>query len=201
MTSRLILVRHGETDWNAAGRAQGHTDIPLNATGEDQARRLAKRLAGEQIDRILSSDLARCLRTVSLALPGREVEALTALRERSFGELEGQPYSLARDAAHRLAAELGVEEEHVRAGGGESYRDLWERLEPVAERLLASEGTTLVATHGGAKAMLIAMLLGGSPLMAKRFRLSNASVSEFILRDGLWLLTRYQDVRHLDDAP
>jgi broad specificity phosphatase PhoE len=49
--------------------------------------------------------------------------------------------------------------------------------------------------------MLIAMLLGGSPLMAKRFRLSNASVSEFILRDGLWLLTRYQDVRHLDDAP
>src|SRR5512133_2376807 len=88
----VFLARHGQTDWNAAGRWQGHTDVPLNETGRAQARALAERLRGEGIAAIASSDLARARGTAEIvaAVLGLRVDLLDPdLRERRFGIFEG----------------------------------------------------------------------------------------------------------------
>jgi 2,3-bisphosphoglycerate-dependent phosphoglycerate mutase len=87
----LLLVRHGETDWNAEGRLQGHTDRPLNEHGRRQARELAARLAGEQVDAIYASDLVRARETAEIlgAQLGLPVAVDPDLREKNWGNWEG----------------------------------------------------------------------------------------------------------------
>jgi uncharacterized phosphatase len=88
----LILVRHGETEWNRLGRVQGRTDIPLNDTGRGQARHTAQRLTGERFDAVAASPLSRAAATPPLLPGGRghgPVELVDAFVERDYGEAEG----------------------------------------------------------------------------------------------------------------
>ncbi len=87
MPTRFCLLRHGETDWNAAGRLQGQIDIPLNQLGRAQARAAAERLAGQSFGALFSSDLARTMETATFAAErlGIGVEPAPALRERLSG--------------------------------------------------------------------------------------------------------------------
>ncbi len=89
--TEIILARHGETDWNSGRRVQGHTDIPLNAAGVDQARALAEQLAGEPLTAVFSSDLSRALDTARAVadVHGLEVTVDPRLREKNFGTWEG----------------------------------------------------------------------------------------------------------------
>jgi broad specificity phosphatase PhoE len=93
--TRVCLIRHGQTAWNAATRVQGHLDIGLDATGQAQAERLGAALADEGLDAIYSSDLARAYGT-ALAVArrlGLAVQTDTRLRERAFGRFEGQTHA------------------------------------------------------------------------------------------------------------
>src|SRR5215210_4306248 len=91
MPTRIILARHGETDWNRERRWQGHSDRPLNDTGREQAEALAGELAGEPISAIYSSDLVRAHETARIVAErlGLDVVAVPGLRERRFGSWEG----------------------------------------------------------------------------------------------------------------
>ena len=122
----LLLVRHGETDWNAEGKLQGHTDRPLNDYGRRQAQALADRLAGEAIDAVYASDLSRARETAEIlgARLGLPVVVDPDLREKNWGSWEGltsderlpassyegetseahRERTLARGRAHRRAA-------------------------------------------------------------------------------------------------
>ncbi|MBV8256531.1 MAG: histidine phosphatase family protein [Actinobacteria bacterium] len=133
----LLLVRHGETDWNAEGRLQGHTDRPLNEFGRRQAARLAEELAGERIDAIWSSDLARARETAQIvaARLGLPVEFDTGLREKSWGNWEGLT------AGEREQVEYEGE-------STEAHRDrTLAALRRICE--LHPDDTVLVVTHGG----------------------------------------------------
>jgi len=102
--ARVLLIRHGETEWNREGRMQGHIDIPLSQEGVTQALRLAERFAGEAFDALVSSDLRRAFQTAEriAAGSGRPVLVDARLRERNLGVLQG----LTREESARAYPEV-----------------------------------------------------------------------------------------------
>ena len=167
----LIVVRHGETDWNRVGRLQGHTDIALNSTGLEQAARLAAALAGESIAAIYSSDLARALATakpVAAAL-GLTIKLDPLLRERNYGLLEGMTFAEIVEQHPEEAGRLRLRDAHHRMPEGESQTEFFERvvgavrviaadevcaMVPITKDACANTRTVLIVTHGGVLDML-----------------------------------------------
>ncbi|WP_328343804.1 histidine phosphatase family protein [Micromonospora sp. NBC_00421] len=151
--TRLIVWRHGNTDWNATGRVQGQTDVPLNDLGRDQARVAAPLLAALRPDVVVASDLRRAADTAAALaqLTGHPVRSDARLRERHFGQWQGLALT---DAADRFPGEYA----RWRAGdpdpgaGIEPLDDLGKRVGEalLAAAELADGGTVVVATHGGA---------------------------------------------------
>src|SRR3954468_3280055 len=94
-TTKIVLVRHGETKWNVEQRIQGQGDSPLTETGIEQARLIGRRLGREHFDRLVSSDLGRAMQTAAEIgqLTGHAVDADPRLRERHFGAGEGLGYA------------------------------------------------------------------------------------------------------------
>jgi len=92
--AHILLVRHGETDWNKAQRLQGHLDIDLNEQGKIQAQLLGKALANEKIDIAYSSDLSRALKTANTITAHHDIPTFIdiQLRERCYGEIQGLTY-------------------------------------------------------------------------------------------------------------
>lgn len=202
---RLYIVRHGQTDWNVRGLAGGHRDEPLDETGRLQADLLGLRFRSIPLDRILSSDLQRSLRTAEAVARHHNlpVETDPRLRERAMGVFEGRPHAEMSAELEEIAQKDGVTPFEARPPGGESLQDVWHRVGPVAEELKRCSGSTLVVSHGGTATILIARILGLQPIMARAFRFSNTGVSEIVPRpDGSMVLVRHNDVSHLDpDSP
>jgi probable phosphoglycerate mutase len=165
-TTTLFLVRHGETDWNAAGRWQGQTDVPLNPRGREQAREVAGRLRSVGLAAIASSDLLRARTTAEIVASelGLAVSHLdAALRERRFGCFEGltREEVVARfpEAWARYLADPGPA-----PPGGESREELLGRLLPaVVSAAVRLPGPVLVVMHGGAMRALLAEHVSGIP--------------------------------------
>ncbi len=169
MSWRLLLVRHGETAWNAAGRLQGHTDIELNDSGRAQAQTIAAAVAGAGLVGVWTSDLSRARQTGeivagSLGLPPPRVEP--DLRERRFGVFEG----LTRDecATRHPEAWHAWTTRTAAPPGGESREDAVARLTAALTRILtATAGPTLVVSHGGLMRLWLMEVLGTTvPLIA-----------------------------------
>lgn len=200
---RVFLVRHGQTAWNEAGIAQGHTDIDLDELGEMQAEAIASELSGLRVGRVIASDLQRAVRTATpLAKElSVRVETTSLLRERCFGEWEGQPYAEITAQFQAAASEDGGDVNLVRApGGGESFADLWDRLDAIVAELWDTHHNTVVVTHGGTCAVLLARLLQGSLSTRQSFRLANGSITELTRQHDFFRICRYNDTRHLAEV-
>ena len=142
-TTTLWLLRHGETDWTAAHRLSGSTDVPLNETGRRQAADAGRALASLVIDTIWSSDLRRAKETASIARPEQPAEADPRLRELDFGRLEGRTWDELDEQTQRSMFAF----DDYAAPGGESTATMRERVRSFVDALPA--GTHLVVTHGG----------------------------------------------------
>ena len=144
----LLLVRHGETDWNAEGKLQGHTDRPLNEYGRRQAQVLAERLAEEHVDALYASDLARARETAEILGEklGLPVGVDPDLREKNWGSWEG----LTSDERLHVAYEGETTEAHR------------ERTLRAVERIVERHpgGRVVVVTHGGSLRRLQAAVSG-----------------------------------------
>jgi len=185
MARTLFCARHGETDWNALGRFQGHTDIPLNDAGRTQARGLAERLRGERLGAVVSSDLSRARETGEivarvLGIPFAYVDA--DLRERNMGAFEGLTRT---ECAARFPDEwrAWLSDPRNAPVGGEGHEALSTRVAAAAhravERLATSEGSVLAVSHGGAMRALVIAL--GEPTPAP---IPNAEALRFELDGG-----------------
>ena len=171
--SRLIVWRHGNTDWNASGRVQGHTDVPLNALGEQQAVDAAELLIKLRPDVIVSSDLRRAADTAAAlaALTGHTVHYDKQLRERYFGSWQG--LTMAEVA-------LRHPEQHARwsrgeevGGDVETLHDLGVRVSDAlvgAAAMGPAGGTVVVTTHGAAARQGVGQLLGWAPEQLRTLR-------------------------------
>jgi len=198
---RLFLVRHGQTAWNAAGRAQGHTDIELDEVGLQQAKKLEIAFRHMPVSRVLTSDLSRA-RTTAQAIveaTGATLEERVDLRERGFGSWEGDSFTAVGVRMEHLAREQNIGRHEVRPPGGESFADVWHRLNKVVEEVFTLREDTAIVSHGGACSLLLAQLLKGTVETSRAFRFANTGVTELQRRpEGLFLMIRYNDSRHLD---
>jgi len=146
--TELLLVRHGETDWNAEGKLQGHTDRPLNDYGRRQAQALADKLAGESIDAVYASDLSRARETAEILGEklGLAVVVDPDLREKNWGNWEGLT------SEERLHVEFEGET-------SEAHRDrTLNAVQRIVER--HPEGRIVVVTHGGSLRRIQAAVSG-----------------------------------------
>jgi broad specificity phosphatase PhoE len=207
--SRLLLVRHAQSVWNAEARIQGQACRGLSEMGHTQAKALGEALAEElgHVDvpvALVTSDLQRCRETMQPLCErlGTEPEVDARLRERSFGDWEGRlREDVATDDAQRwqrfVAGEDVIEEV-----GGESARQLGDRVEPVLRALLDATpdgGITVAVTHGGPVWQGLHRLLG-LPL-ATLGGVANAGISEVVRwSSGSLALQRWNDVGHLEPA-
>jgi broad specificity phosphatase PhoE len=196
----ILLIRHGQTDWNLARRAQGHIDIPLNEAGRRQSARLARRLAGWPVDAIYSSDLRRASETATIL--GRALNLTprldVAFRERNGGAFQG----LTGDELARLYPEAfqAFLEQGRTPPGGESNL-LARRATPALERLAAAHrGQTIaLVTHGGTLRVLIAYLMGLPVGKKAPFKVSgNTGLTIAEVGEDRRYVTLLNDVCHLD---
>jgi len=198
--STLLLIRHGQTDWNVEGRWQGHIDIPLNEAGRAQARLLAQRLSTWPIKAIYSSDLSRAAESAEILGEHLNLQPsyLVALRERNGGLLQGMTTKEIQD---QLPGELSLLRETGMAPSvKENNLDLAQRLLKAFEMIISKHDGEMAAvvSHGGALAAITAYFLG-FPL-GKSARLSlraNTGLSIVEINKNRPTITLLNDVSHL----
>jgi probable phosphoglycerate mutase len=204
-TTHVLLIRHGQSEGNAARRFGGHTATPLSPRGRRQAQATARALQSEELTAIYSSDLARAVETAQpLAnLTGLAVNATIAFRERSVGVMEGLTFeAAAQQHPEQYAALLQRDFEHVLTGG-ESYRQLLDRAVQKLDEIIAENkgGKIAVFSHTGTICILALHLMGAldaPELKPVWISSANCGVTRIELRDdGFVRVLNVNDTRHL----
>ena len=200
--TRLVLVRHGQSEWNAQHRIQGHSGAGLTDRGRHQARHTATWVATTHpTARLVSSDLQRCRQTAAPIAEALQVDAVEdpAVRERSFGRWEGLTLDEVRATDAELFRRWRSGEDVVDQVGGESGADLAVRVAAAYQRhveaVAPDDGTVVVVTHGGpvwhgmhALLDLPWATLGG---------VGNAAVTELVLGETGWWCESWNQTAHL----
>jgi probable phosphoglycerate mutase len=201
--TRIIALRHGETDWNVDTRIQGTLDIDLNETGRWQARRAAQALSKEEIDAVYSSDLLRAWDTACTIATtiGQEAQAVQTLRERSFGIFEGRTFLEIEATWPEQTLRWRQRDPHWKPEGGESLQELRQRIElavfSLAERH-PGEQIVLVA-HGGVLDVMYRLATRQDLQTPRSWNLGNATINRLLWTPEGLSLVGWADTRHLED--
>ena len=199
--TRILLVRHGETDWNATGRIQGHSDTPLNAAGHKQARRVARRLAREPVHALYSSDLARAFQTATAIGQALGLTVVTSprLRERQYGVWEGLTAAEIQARFPEQFAEWRARSTDFAPPQGETRSQLLTRalaeLQAIARR--HAREVVVVVTHGGFCYVLINHILGSVDGDRREFTFGNASIHTLEVIAERWSVISVNETTHL----
>ncbi|UCD69484.1 MAG: histidine phosphatase family protein [Betaproteobacteria bacterium] len=201
--TELILIRHGETDWNAEHRIQGHLDIPLNSVGLSQAKAIGKRFRDVDIDLLVSSDLRRAIQTIAPISEWRNLPVLreTRLRERHLGVLQGKTPEEAQRFVPDVFEVFRCRAENAVLAEGESLSAFAERVINVLTTMTEEYlGKRIVAvTHGGVLDIAYRHATGMLLAAPRRFPIRNASVNTFRADGPKFELVSWSDVDHLPD--
>lgn len=202
--TRIIVIRHGETEWNVAKRIQGHGDSSLTAAGVEQAEALARRLALENFDVLLSSDLGRAMQTARriAELSPHEVIPDPRFRERNFGAGEGLTYDeIDRKYPEAFSRVREVDPDYA-IPGGESRRQFHERVAKAFESLVREhEGrTVVVVAHGGVLATFYRYVHAIGLEAPHAIPIANASYNSLKHDGGAFAVEAWADTAHLPGA-
>jgi broad specificity phosphatase PhoE len=202
MTTRFILVRHGQTEWNrGAERFRGHADLPLNETGLAQAQKVAGRLASEKITALYASPLQRALQTAqplanALQL---EIQKHDGLLDIDFGAFEGMTLDEARQAFPEVAEKWVAAPGHVKFPKGDSFKVVRSRIEAMLDELAARHDGETVAlfSHKVICGATLCVVLGLPADALWRIQQDNACINVFEKRDTRWIVTLMNETSHL----
>ena len=197
--ARWLLVRHGETEWNAQGRLQGRSATSLSSAGRLQVELLASRLAGTSLKAIYSSDLPGARETGDILAVGRDVRVQPTpdLRERSYGQWEG----LTHQQIQARYPEWQNATERFRPPDGESIADVLARVSQLALRLKEAhpgDETVLLVAHSGSLRAITVTVLGLPALAFRRFASGSASLSVISVSSSTAVIELWNDVSHWD---
>jgi broad specificity phosphatase PhoE len=203
--TKLILIRHGETEDNHRRIFQGHSGRGLNARGRDQATRLAARLSriGLRATAFYCSDLERAQETADLLSGALKLTpvAMKALREIHVGTWEGLGHEeISAGFPDEWAAwRRGVD---FKRGGGETYAELRERVSAAIDGMVAAHpgGTVVIVSHGAAIKVFVGRVLGLDTAALRRYRVAaNTGVTVVEREEGVDHLMIWNDASHLED--
>jgi alpha-ribazole phosphatase/probable phosphoglycerate mutase len=197
---KLLLIRHGQTDWNIARRFQGQSDVPLNLTGRKQAKALAGRLSAERFDATYSSDLQRATETANMITQISGYTPDMRLREINFGDWEGLTYTEIKEKYPSALAERENDIYKNAPPNGETLEQLSARVRSMLDELYTNhkEQTVLIVAHGGVLQVLLCLALNINPTSYWQFHLSTASLSEISLYPDGAILNLLNDTCHLE---
>lgn len=204
----LYLIRHGETDMNAANYVQGCAESDLNENGKWQAQKIAERLslADERPTRIYASPLRRAADTAAVTSRaiGLDPTYDPSLVEMHCGGWEGLNFDAIKAERPDEFLAWATSPDSSIPGGGESIRDLYVRAAASIDRILAEaaeEDRIAIFSHGGVNRVLLSHLLGLDLQIARRCYQDNGSISLFVRRNGLFFMDRWNDTSHLVGGP
>ncbi len=204
METTLILIRHGETEWNLKGRWQGHDDSPLTENGTRQARMVAESLAGFPFSSLYSSDLGRAMETAAHVSreTGKEIVTDTRLRERALGIFQGLTTSEMRNKYPREFQEFFKSNPDYAIRGAESTRQRFNRnIDCFNELANRHHGETIVIVcHGGVIDSLFRYVIGISLEGPRKYKIWNTGKNTFSHNQGTWQLLVFGDTNHLKDV-
>ena len=205
----ILLIRHGETAWNAERRLQGQLDVPLNPHGRRQAAALAAALRNEPLDALYASDLQRARQTAAAIAAVHKIplQLDAGLRERCYGGFEGLLYDeiAARfPAAHAAWQARAIDAAFPPATGadaraGETLREFGQRALAAVERLAAAATGRRIAivTHGGVLESVYRAVRAIGHLPPRDFEIPNAGVNRLVRDGDRWRIDSWADVAHL----
>lgn len=202
--TRIIAIRHGETTWNVDTRIQGHLDIPLNATGRQQAARMARALKDDPIRAVYASDLTRAWETAEYLgrAHGLAVQPETGLRERHFGDFEGKTFAEIEALLPEQSQRWRKRDPEFAPSGGESLQTLSRRVVEAAERLAAKHPGELIALvgHGGVMDVLYRAATRLHIQAPRTWTLGNAAINRLLWTPEGFTLVGWADTQHLEDG-
>lgn len=198
---KIYLIRHGQTDWNVAGKIQGKTDIPLNETGKRQAACLAKGMEHRPVAQIFSSDLIRARETARAIGESQhvEVETLSGLEEIGFGKWEGMTLEQIQVIFPTEYEKWCENPVTVAPPGGESLSQIKERCRKVMEEILKmAKGDFAIVSHGAMLAYVVEYLMRNDP-NDQEIIVGNASITtiQYEPENETAVLIQANDQEHL----
>lgn len=199
---RIVLVRHGRTDWNREFRVQGQSDIPLNSTGKAQAEAIARALKDENVQIVYSSPLSRAYQTAqAIAKPHQlKVQTDERLKELDVGSVDGVHYPRLKTEASGFYSDWIANPAYARWPGGESLKELQSRIWDFIQSISNTdwEGAMVITSHLFSILTILCRILGMELSTFRRLNLSVASISIVELSAEQSYLMLFNDTCHLD---
>ena len=201
---KIIVVRHGEAEWNTLGKQMGQLDSPLTPRGREQAQAIAERIGPMRPDILYSSDLGRAMETAQFIADTCQLRITPhkGLRERNMGVFQGLTVEETRQTFPQEVAELeSIGDSYVIPDGESALQRRERSLRTMNELVAASDADTIiVVTHGGILMGFFESVLGLSPGSGDRFERINAAYNAFTFEDNHWVLETWGDISHLKDT-
>ena len=204
----IILIRHGETDWNRVRRLQGHWDIALNELGHRQASALARALSSEKPTAIYASDLQRARDTAQAVADRHQITVSidARLRERCYGAFEGLLYDDIDGHFPQAFAQWQARELHARFPAGERQAETLHEFSARAVAVVTElaqrhdNEKIIIVSHGGVLDCVYRAAYGMDLLVERQFDMKNAAINRLHWNGKQMTVLQWADVAHLDAA-